>query len=127
MPYRLTKLPGALLAATILAGCAGTFGSAPPATEREIRIRVTNNNWTDATVYLVRNGARTRLGTVTSMNRVLLSVPPAIFSGGSSIRLLIDLIGSSASFLTESILVAPGQVIDFTVENNLHLSNYAVW
>jgi hypothetical protein len=95
---------------------------APP-----VRIRVENHNWLDVNVYAVHNGTRYRLGTVTSMTRQMFRLPVAMLAQTGEFRLLVDPIGSSEVFLTEPLLVSPGQQIDWNVENHLALSSYRIF
>lgn len=128
MPYRLPVL--ALLLATTLAACASSLDggdAAQSASTGETLVRVKNHNWADMTVYLVRGGMRVRLGTVTSMTETTLTVPRAILAAGIDVQLIADPIGSSQRFMTETIMVSPGQTIDLMLENNLNLSSYSVW
>lgn len=87
---------------------------------------VENNNWHDMTVYLVRNGTRSRLGSVPSMGRANFVLGPGLIGGSGEIRLLADPLGSTRKFLSEPILVFPGRQVRFKVENNLAISSYMV-
>lgn len=82
-------------------------------------ISVSNRNWRDARVYVVRSGARFRLGTVTSMNSVDYEIPASMLPPGSRIRVLAELIGSAHSTQTENVRVEQGLVIQWIVENVL--------
>lgn len=133
MQYRMPIL--GLLAATLAAGgCAPMFNNsgaeamrAPAAANGEVLVRVRNHNWADMTVYVVRNGTRARLGTVTSMTESVFPVPRGFGMAHADVQLLADPIGSNHGYRTDLILVSPGQTIDLTLENNINLSNYAVW
>jgi hypothetical protein len=120
-----------LAAALLAGGCAPGFGGGAPdsrqATQSETMVRVRNYNWADITVYAVRNGTRVRLGTVTSMREEVFTIPRAIASGASDLRLLADPIGSSRTYWTDALVVSPGQTVDLTLENNIDLSSYAIW
>ncbi|HEX7119478.1 MAG TPA: hypothetical protein VF212_11860 [Longimicrobiales bacterium] len=105
----------------------GAGGGAVPPASREVLFQIRNNNWSDVTVYLVNGGTRTRLGMVTSMDEALFRVPGGLVSTTANVRLLLDPIGSSRGFVTEPILVQPGQTVEMNVENHLPLTSWAVW
>lgn len=113
----------------LLSACGSAAGPGvenTPGGERTT-VRVTNNNWADMVVYVVRSSMRVRIGTVTSMNTQNLQIPSSAVRGGSSVRLQISPIGSREQFLTPPIQVSPGQRIDFQIQNHLAISSVAVW
>jgi hypothetical protein len=128
----MTTLRTLVAAAAILlstAACApGMADSNGPVPARsDIEVQVTNNNWSDMTVYAVRAGMRTRLGTVTSMNTMRFDLPTAYAQAGADVHLVADPIGSRDAYSTQPIQIVPGQTVDFTIENHLAISNVAVW
>ena len=101
---------------------------AGPTRESRVVVVVTNHNWADMAVYAARGGARFRLGTVSSMETERFYLPSHITSGAATgIRLLADPIGSAAVFSTQPISVSSGQWIEFTIQNAINLSSFAVW
>ncbi|HET9986625.1 MAG TPA: hypothetical protein VFQ38_23815 [Longimicrobiales bacterium] len=123
----------ALVVGLGLGGCAGAAGAgvaedALAASQAGVvRVRVENHNWLDVNVYAVHNGTRYRLGTVTSMTGHTFQLPISMLAQTGEFRLLVDPIGSSEVFLTEPLLVSPGQQIDWSVENHLALSSYRIF
>ena len=97
-----------------------------PVIQRDIPVHVQNHNWADIVIYAVRNSTRTRLGQVTSMSTVSFVIPAGFMGTGSDIRLLADPIGSSATFITDALLLSPGVEIDFYIENHLPASSWTV-
>jgi hypothetical protein len=116
-------------AAIIAGGCASATGTtqsqnANAASERTM-IRVNNHNWSDMTVYLVRNGARMRLGSVSSLGTRMFEVPTSLLmSAGDEVRLVADPIGSTRVFTSPPLLLAPGQRAEWRLENSLALSSF---
>jgi hypothetical protein len=88
-------------------------------------VRVTNNNWSDMTIYLLRSGARRRLGTVTSQSTHTFVVPTSMISLSSRVYLLADPIGSARTFTSAPLIINPGQTAEWKLENSLALSS--VW
>jgi len=128
-------LSAALAAAALAGGCATGRGRAAadesslaqPAPAATAAIHVDNHNWQDVDVFAVREGIRVRLGMVTSMSSSHFRLPQAFLVGSPNVQLRIDPIGSNSGFLTQSILVGPGQTVDLRIENNLNLTSYSVW
>lgn len=111
-------------------GAAPDGGTVQPAPwDDETVVQVNNHNWADITVYLVRDGSssRVRLGSVMSMTEENFDVPRSVMPDAGGIRLYADPIGSRRGYLTEPIQVAPGQRVEWQLENNLRLSSVSVW
>ncbi len=87
-------------------------------------ISVTNRNWQDVRIYLVRSRARYRLGTVTSMNAQVFEIPQNRLPTGAVIQVLAEVIGSSEHVATEEVRVQPGLVIEWVIGNVLSHSSY---
>ena len=95
--------------------------------EAEIALRVTNHNFLDVTVYALHNGQRTRVGTVTGSSAQVFYLPPRLLGLGREIQLLGDPIGSTDFALTETLMVQPGQYIEWTLETDLRRSSVGVY
>lgn len=112
--------------AVATAGCASngaySYDALAGAGAQSVALRVTNDNWHDVTIYLVRDGSRmpTRIGVVSGLNSRILRLrhPPAGWT-----RLVIRPIGSQASFTTNAVVMEPGQVMVLTVQNHLAYSS----
>ncbi len=121
-----------LAASTLLSACAGAGAQyvAPHGANRKtekIEVAVTNNNWMDMDVYVLRGSARMRLGSVTSMTGAVFEVPRGLNVGSEgNLRLLADPVGSSQTYISDPILVQPGSRVVWSLENTLPLSSYRV-
>ncbi len=87
-------------------------------------VQVTNYNLMDARIYVFRGSVPYRLGTVTSMGSAEFDVPNTVLPEGARIRVGAELIGSSERTTTEEILVEPGLMIQWVIENRLSQSSY---
>jgi len=90
-------------------------------------VKIANRNSRDIRIFLVRSTNRYRLGTVTSFSDREFSVPENLLVAGSTIRMQVEVIGSSESVSTDPIRVEPGLVIEWVIETSLSRSNYFVW
>ena len=89
-------------------------------------VRVSNYNWMDVNVYAVQGGTRQRLGTVTSMSNGTFQLPARFLQGGSTVRLMVDPIGSAEGYMTDGFLVNSGQQVSFNVQNSLQFSSISI-
>ena len=125
-PTTLAKL---LLIAVVTgaatAGCAtgGTLSSRAVA-DRQTAVSIRNYNWSDVKVYVVPEGGGrpVRIGTVTSMTTLRIPLRGALAQIRGRLQFLIKPLASSTSYITHSVVVAPGDVLRLTVENQLTLS-----
>lgn len=122
----LTRDTMALATVILMAGgCAyghTTMDDAAMADDRTV-VRVTNNNWSDMTIYLMRSGARQRLGTVTSQSTHAFVVPSYVMSSAGQVYLMADPIGSTRAFTSAPVIIQPGQTAEWQLENSLALSS----
>jgi hypothetical protein len=132
-PLRVS-LVGALLAPTLLwlgGGCAHRRPSAArqpaPSQPAEVVLSVTNHHFLDITIYVEHDGLRTRVGTVTAASRQEFTLPIRLFGMSRQFTLLAEAIGSAEYVRTETLLVQPGQLIEWTLEHDLRRSSVGVF
>jgi len=89
-------------------------------------VTVNNSNYLDVDVFAVRGTTRSRVGSVTGLSSATFSLPTHYAPDGS-LQLLVDPIGSSATYLTDKIALGPGQHLELTVAAILRMSSYSVW
>lgn len=102
----------------------------PPAPEvpapTTVLVQVESHNWSDITIYLVAGGLPHRLGMVSALSEATFDFPSYRLHASGGIRLRALPIAGRA-FTSETILVQPGQVITWTLENDLDRSSHAVY
>ncbi len=124
----LTLTMAALVAVPAAAQTAPEESSeTPAAVSKRTTVRVINNNWHDITVYAFRAGYRRRLGTVTSFTSRVLTLPPTFLIRSDELRLIADPIGRRGAFISEPLLVNPGDVVEWRLLNNIRLSNIFIY
>jgi hypothetical protein len=77
-------------------------------------LTVDNQSFSDMTIYATR-GQRVRLGTARGKSRTVLTIPPALVTGTSTLRFIADPIGSSRASVSEEIQVSPGDSIGIAI------------
>jgi len=118
--------PLALAVASAACGGGGPFaGQAPDpfagqATAQEIRLRVRNLNFYDATLTALSDTGRRRLGTVGGNQTVVFTVP---WPAPGPLRVEIDLL-AGPQCTTDDILVSAGEQIDLEIMSDLSLMPY---
>jgi hypothetical protein len=91
-----------------------------------VLVEVESHNWSDITVYLVAGGLPQRLGMVSALSNATFDFPPHQLNASSGVRLRA-LPVAGRPFTSETILVMPGQVITWTLENDLDASSFSVY
>jgi len=129
----------ALVAALGTTACASAVGQAEPnapspkqapkasqtARASKVALHVTNNNFNDVDVYALVGGMYQRLTMVPGMDTANVQLPrDADLAQG--VRLLVDPIGASSAYMTDEIVVTPGDEIHLTVASPLDLTNWSV-
>jgi hypothetical protein len=120
-----------LLAVVPATGCGLLFPrEKDPAPERpqarSILVQVESHSWSDITVYLLVGGLPQRLGMVTALSEATFDFPSYRLNTSGGVRLRALPVAGRA-FTSEQILVQPGQVITWTLENDLDASSHSVY
>jgi hypothetical protein len=125
------RIIGVTLAILLTATGCGLFSSRDSSssyspTPTQVSVAVESHNWNDITVYLLAGGLPQRLGMVTAMGSASFDFPSQRLhtSGGVRLRALPV---AGRSFTSEFILVLPGQVITWTLENHIDASSFSVY
>jgi hypothetical protein len=86
--------------------------------ETALLIKVVNNSQLDATIYLVHDGARERLGAVTAASSASFTVQARTLATGE-FRLVADPLGVRRTTSTEGLSASQGTTFIWTLEANL--------
>lgn len=130
---RHTRLITAAAAAVIaLAACArsgpvrqSSSGDVAPAAAGSITVDVRNDNFADMDVYVVAEGLPTRLGTVTGNSRGSFRLD-ASFVPTDQLRVVATPIGGNGRASSGTLLVSPGQTVEFRIAPVLRQSSASV-
>jgi hypothetical protein len=112
------------------AGC-GLLSSRHQATTKTnsrspVLVEVESRNWNDVTVYLMTGGLPQRLGMVTALGNATFEFSAQRLNTSGNVRLRALPVAGQA-FTSETILVLPGQVITWRLENDLDNSSLSVY
>jgi len=100
---------------------------APSAAAADIPLEIANHNWLDVIIYVVHDGQRTRVGTANASSSASFTLPGRMLGVGREIRLWGHPIGGTGGTLTETVVVQPGQWIEWTLESDLNRSAIGVY
>jgi hypothetical protein len=106
---------------------AGTTAPVPQPPAGEIALQVINHNYLDVVVYVLHDGQRTRIGTVTGSSSQVFYFPVRLLGQGHEIQLYGDAIGSPDFARTERLIIQPGQYVEWTLESDLKRSSVGVY
>lgn len=89
-----------------------------------VGVVVENQHWSDMVVYVVASGTRRRLGMVTTANRESFELSRNLLT--STLYLRAEAVGSSRWIRTDLLSVSEGDVVVWTIRNQLDLSDYVI-
>lgn len=129
MRHTTTATLTALLLTTALASChsKGADPSVEPDPDAQVLVEVESHYQGDVIVYLVTGSTRDRLGTVTALSRAEFSFPYRRLQMSSNTRLLAYPLAGAQAYLSDPLLVQPGQYVSWTLESDLRRSSLAVY
>ena len=89
-------------------------------------VTVRNDNWLDVNVYVVHGPSRFRIGTVSTSTSRTFRLPRE-GGGASPLQILADPIGENRQYITDPVVLTPGQWLEVKVGSPLSLSSFAIW
>jgi len=122
---RRCALPFFLLALSA-AAChrQGGVGAAAASVDAgQLTLRVVNHSWLDVNVYLLQGNRRDRIGTATATSTTQFVIDLRRFGAGSEYRLFGDPVGSRTTVRSESLHAQDGDVVTWTLEDDLARSS----
>lgn len=130
-PRRILRLLAPAVLLVTLAAC-GLFGRQPgeagPGSEEKpgITVEVENLAWKNIHVYAISGSSWTSLGVLSSQDEETYELPRGFVGGRREIRLAADPVGSNQAYISDPIQVEPGDVVGWTIQDNLALSSVFV-
>src|SRR5206468_6022317 len=88
----------------------------------EVTLRIVNHSWLDVTVYVQQGTRRDRIGTAAATSTTEFHVALRRLSIGGDFRLFGDPIGSRQTVRSEPLHAQDGDVVTWTLEDNLERS-----
>lgn len=120
-----------LLPVAFSVGCAL---NQPPAEEELIAVKpgsavlvVRNRSWSTMHLYLLAAGQRFSLGMVTSQSERSFEIPPTAFANERDLVFMADPVGSALAYMSDPILVQPGNRVRWTLQTRLSQSSISIY
>ena len=105
-----------VLAAAACAGNAkGARHSDPDASSDRTTVRVENQAWAEATMYVMHLSQRVRLGDVPAQGSRTFTIPDDIVGAANTLRFVADPVGSSQTASSFDLQVFRGQELHLTI------------
>jgi hypothetical protein len=117
--YAHARRFAAALLLLAVAACAGTARqqgrtSAPDPSDRTT-VRVENQAWAEATIYVMHLSQRIRLGDVPAQGTRTFTLPEDIVGAANTLRFIADPVGSSQTASSFDLQVFRGQELHMTI------------
>src|SRR5258708_40202911 len=94
-----------------------------PEVRSPVPLRVTNSNWSDVRIYLVRGAMWVRLGLVTTNSTVEFTIPGDLLSQAGNVALVATPVARPRSWTTPLPRVTPLAEFVLVVDNSLQSSH----
>lgn len=113
---------------TMLLACAGPRQNVDPAPLEATGFSLVLNNrhLLDVNVFIQHDGQADRVATVVASTSRTMVLPVWMLGQSKAIRLIAEPIGDDSRYVTEILVVQPGQVVELNVEGLLSRSNYSI-
>lgn len=115
------------VAVSSVSGCSVFRSKRQGALPTTVPLRVTNHNFQDMTIYIVRDGQRNRLGAVTAASSATFLLTEQHLGQQGRVQLLADPLGTVGALSTEAFIVKPGQRVEWTIESDVRRSSLAIY
>lgn len=93
---------------------------------RTVSLEVRNQHFNEVVVYLMPDGVRQRLGTVTGVSTQMFDLPTPVAERPGGLRFMVSPIGSRETYRTETIVPSPGDIIVLTATSRLRMSHWHI-
>ena len=124
----LKNLLAAVVIAGVVSGCGRHRINDDLAADSASTLQIVNHHWGDVDIFIIRDGQRTRVGSVTAAAEENFELSASLMRGGGTLQLQAHAVGSNGGIISESISVRPGGMqITWTLESNLSRATLAAY
>ena len=90
-------------------------------------LHVENHHYGDVDIFVVHNGSRTRVGSVTASSDQTFTLNSRIIGTVGTLQILAHGIGEAGSVSSEQFSIRPGMQISWTLDSNLSRATLAIY
>lgn len=116
-----------LMVVGIVAGCAHRRVSDGYQGSVDSTVHVENHHWGDVNIFLIHDGQRTRLGTVTAASDATFTIPWRIIGSAGQLQLEAHAIALPGALDSETMSYRAGMQINWTLESNLERATLSIY
>ena len=129
---RCRRLAVLFVVAPLGAACHSPFQTSSPTpividADSTVALQIANHNWLDVVIYVVRDGQPQRIGIAAAASPATFVFPRWMLGQAGEIQLWGRPVGARGSAFTETVVVQPGQWIEWTLESDLSRSAIGVY
>jgi hypothetical protein len=93
----------------------------------ESTLHVENHHYGDVDIFVIHNGSRLRVGSVTATSDQTFTLNSRIIGTVGTLQILAHGIGESGNLVSESFAIRPGMQITWTLDSNLSRATLAIY
>lgn len=116
-----------LLIVGVVASCARHKPNSGDLQEMDAILHVENHHWGDVDIYVIHDGTRSRVGTVTATSDETFTLSPRVIGTVGTLQLLAHGVGLPGVLSSETFAIRRGMQIEWTLESNLSRGNLAIY
>jgi len=90
-------------------------------------LHVENHHYGDVDIFVIHNGSRTRVGSVTATSDQTFTLNSRIIGTVGTLQILAHGIGEAGSLSSEQFSIRPGMQISWTLDSNLSRATLAIY
>jgi hypothetical protein len=90
-------------------------------------LHVENHHYGDVDIFVVHNGSRTRVGSVTASSEQTFTLNSRVIGTVGTLQILAHGIGEAGSLSSEQFSIRPGMQISWTLDSNLSRATLAIY
>jgi hypothetical protein len=95
--------------------------------ESESTLHVENQHYGDVDIYVIHDGSRSRVGTVTASTDQTFTLNSRLIGRVGTLQLIAHGVGQAGSLSSEQFAIRPGMQIDWTLSSNLSRGTLAIY
>jgi hypothetical protein len=116
-----------LLIVCVATSCSRNKPSDALGSESESTLHVENQHYGDVDIYVIHDGSRSRVGTVTATTEQTFTLSPRVIGTVGTMQLLAHGVGSTGSLSSEQFAIRPGMQINWTLDSRLTRATLAIY
>jgi hypothetical protein len=124
--HRASRLARCVTLALSLGACARSQRAADRPPPPPVQLEIDNHALGQMRIFVLHEGQSTRVGEVAGGGSQLFILPVHVLGVTGEIRLVAEPVAAFSRYVSELLIIRPGQRVVLTVENKLDASSVAV-